>query len=241
MQIAVCDDSSIDRRLIAELLECYFKNKPVECRITEYCNGIDLLSDFQEGRWFDIVFLDIFMNHLLGMEVARRLRNMKYAGGIVFLTATPDYAVESYDVDAAGYLLKPNSYEKLSRIMDRLTLSYDAKLYHIRRRSSVLSVPYAEILFAESNNAKCILHRTGQRSYTVYKRLDEIEQELNDRRFLRCHQSFLVNMDHIRRADKQFELFTGDVVQVRQRDVKAIRRAYLDYAAHNGICPDRTQ
>ena len=65
--------------------------------------------------------------------------------------------------------------------------------------------------------------------YTIYKKLSEIEQALTDRRFLRCHQSFLVNMRYIAKADKQFELTTGDVVLIRQRSLREIRQTYLDY------------
>lgn len=63
----------------------------------------------------------------------------------------------------------------------------------------------------------------------MYKRLSEIEQELNDRCFLRCHQSFLVNMDYILRADKEFTLTNGDTVSIRQRSLKMMKKMYLDY------------
>ncbi|MDY4429835.1 LytTR family DNA-binding domain-containing protein, partial [Evtepia sp.] len=65
----------------------------------------------------------------------------------------------------------------------------------------------------------------------IYKTLNTIEKELGDRRFLRCHQSFLVNMDHIRQIDKQFLLSNGDIVPIRQRGVKPVRQAYIDYTA----------
>ena len=68
----------------------------------------------------------------------------------------------------------------------------------------------------------------------VYKRLSEIEHELQDGRFLRCHQSYLVNMDFIQLTDKQFVLTTGDTVLIRQRDLKAIRQCYLDYVSGKG-------
>ena len=67
--------------------------------------------------------------------------------------------------------------------------------------------------------------------YTVYKTLNTIEKELGDRRFLRCHQSFLVNMDHIKQIEKQFLLSNGEVVPIRQRGVKLVRQAYIDYTA----------
>ena len=131
----------------------------------------------------------------------------------------------------SGYLLKPLSLEKLSRVMDRVLQAFQAGTYAVRQRANVIRIPLHEILYVESSNSKCLLHRTPDLSYTIYKRLDEIQQELGDQRFLRCHQSYLVNMDHIVQADSQFLLDSGDAVLIRQRDRKAIRQAYLDYAA----------
>ncbi len=67
------------------------------------------------------------------------------------------------------------------------------------------------------------------KKYNIYKKLNEIESELNDSRFLRSHQSYLVNMDYIIEAGNQFQLSTGDVVLIRQRHVKEIRNQYLKY------------
>ena len=73
------------------------------------------------------------------------------------------------------------------------------------------------------------MHCRGGQSYVIYKRLTDIESELKDERFLRCHQSYLVNMDYISKIDTQFTLVTGDIVSIRQRDLKAIRQTALDY------------
>ena len=234
MRIAVCDDSSFDRELISELLHPYFFKNSLPCEVTAYDSGINLQYDVEEGSWFDIVFLDIYMGDLLGIDVARRLRRLGFEGEIIFLTASADFAVDSYDVAAAGYLLKPVSVEKLYFFMDRIIQNFDENTYPLRQRSMVIRIPYREILFVESSNSKCILHRDGGRSYVVYKRLSEIEHELQDGRFLRCHQSYLVNMDFIQLTDKQFVLTTGDTVLIRQRDLKAIRQCYLDYVSGKG-------
>ncbi|MDD6188114.1 MAG: LytTR family DNA-binding domain-containing protein [Clostridiales bacterium] len=229
MNIAVCDDNSIDRELIVSLLNMYFVNRPISNEIIQYESGVDLLYDFEDGMWFDIIFLDIYMNDLLGIDVAHKLRTLGYSRHIIFLTSTSDFAVDSYDVEALGYLLKPHSFEKLSQVMDRATRDIATNTYQIKNHSKVIMVSYHNILYVESNNSKCILHCRDGQSYAIYKRLDTIEQELNDERFLRCHQSYLVNMDYIRQIDSQFTLATGDTVLIRKRSLKAIRQTALDY------------
>lgn len=229
MRIAVCDDSSLDRDLFVALLHHYFVNKPISKEIIQYENGVDLLHDVEDDMWFDIVFLDIYMNDLLGIDVAHKLRSLGYRGHIIFLTATADFAVDSYEVEALGYLLKPQSFEKLSQVMDRAIRTMTTNTYLVKNHSKIIRVPYHEILYIESMNSKCIIHCCNEQHYVIYKRLTTIEHELNDKRFLRCHQSYLVNMDHIHQVDSQFTLVTGDTVAIRQRDLKSIRQAVLHY------------
>lgn len=229
MRIAVCDDSDLDREFIVALLHQYFVNRPIPHEIIRYESGVNLLHDYEDGMSFDIIFLDIYMNDLLGIDVAHKLRALGYDGNIIFLTATADFAVDSYDVEAMGYLLKPHSFEKLSQVMDKATRGVPTSTYQIKQHSKIVRVPYHEILYVESNNSKCILHCCTAQSYVIYKRLSTIEEELNDKRFLRCHQSYLVNMDYIRQADTRFTLTTGDTVLIRQRNLKAIRQTALDY------------
>ena len=231
MRIAICEDNEIHRDILEHLLNRYFSERPIHFELVPYQYGMNFLYDMEEGAYFDIAFLDIYMEDTMGNQIAHKLRAMGYQGKIVFLTASSDFAIESYDVDASGYLLKPLDYGKLEMVMDRITRDISPNSYQIRQRSTVTKLGYHEILYIESSNSKCILHTESGGAYTVYKTLNTIEKELGDRRFLRCHQSFLVNMDHIKQIGKQFLLSNGDYVPIRQRGVKAVRQAYIDYIA----------
>ena len=94
MKIAICDDNSLDRELICDLLRVYFSEKPFTLEIAHFENGINLLHD--------IIFLDIYMDSLLGIDVAKQLRDRDYRGEIVFVTASSDYAVDGYEVQAGA-------------------------------------------------------------------------------------------------------------------------------------------
>ena len=229
MRIAICEDNEIHRDILEHLLNRYFSERPIHFELVPYQYGMNFLYDMEEGAYFDMAFLDIYMEDTMGNQIAHKLRAMGYQGEIVFLTASSDFAIEGYDVDASGYLLKPLDYGKLEMVMDRITRNIAPSTYQIRHRTTVTKLAYHEILYIESNNSKCILHTESGESYTVYKTLNTIEKELGDRRFLRCHQSFLVNMDHIKQIGKQFLLSNGDYVPIRQRGVKAVRQAYMDY------------
>lgn len=237
MRVAVCEDNEIHRDIIEHFLNRYTMERSIPFELIQYEYGKNFLYDMEEGAYFDVVILDIYMEDIMGNELAHKLRAMGYRGEIVFLTASPDFAVESYDVDAGGYLLKPLDYDKFKMVMDRITQNVEPSTYRIQQRTTVTKVVYHEILYIESSNSKCILHTTSGGAYTVYKTLNTIEKELGDRRFLRCHQSFLVNMDHITQIDKQFLLSDGETVPIRQRGIKAARQAYMAYLASKSAVP----
>ncbi|MBQ9111388.1 MAG: response regulator transcription factor [Oscillospiraceae bacterium] len=231
MRIAICDDSQIDREVIKDFLHAYMTDRSIPNIMTEYENGRNLVDDIEEGGYYDLVFLDIYMDEMDGMCIARNLRRVGYTGKIVFLTSAAEFAVDSYEVEASGYLLKPHNYDKLSALLNRLIDRTNIGQFQVSVRNTIYSIPFAEIVYVESRNNVCILHCSDGREYTVYKKLSEIEAQLDDSRFLRCHQSYLVNMSYIAKADKQFELTTGDVVLIRQRSQKEIRSIYQEFAA----------
>ena len=231
MNIAVCDDSAMDREMVCSLLSEVFEREEMQPvpNVSSYETGLVLLDDVRDGAWFDLVLLDIYMEDHLGIDVARKLREIGFAGSIVFLTASSDFAIDGYDVGAQGYILKPASLEKLADVIGRVMRGIREQTYPIKQRGSVHRVPLREILYIESINNRCILHRCGGQTYNIYKRLDEIESELPDKRFLRCSQSFIVNMDYIIKVDRSFYLSTGDIVLIRQRSLKAMQQAYYEY------------
>ena len=86
MRIAICDDSFIDRELIAELIRHYASTQTIPFDIVPYEKGMDLLYDIEDGAWFDAVLLDIYLGDMLGLALAHRLREFGYGGSIIFLT-----------------------------------------------------------------------------------------------------------------------------------------------------------
>ncbi len=231
MEIAVCDDDTIDRNTAAQMLRHCLRAGGTGGGITCFSNGIELLYEAQDGKIFDAVFLDIYMDKMMGIDVARQLRASGYNGKIVFLTASAGFAVESYDVRAFGYILKPVTYEKIERITKELLEGFNNEVYQLRHRGEILSIDYNDIVFIESCNSKCVLHSASGETHTVYKRLCDIEDELCDSRFLRCHQSYLVNMNHIIHADKSFLTDSGETVLIRQKSLKEIKDRYFDFSA----------
>ena len=102
------------------------------------------------------------------------------------------------------------------------------RMLTVRSRDSVIRVYFDRIEFIESRNKHCIIHCSCGVTYISCQSLSSIEQVL-DRRFLRCHQSYIVNMDFIKKAGTDFVVFSGSVVPIRKRNVRAIKEKYLEY------------
>ena len=229
LRVAICDDSALERDILADFLSHYCNAHAIDYSYKMYDSGEPLYYELGDGGWFDIILLDILMDPPLGIDVARRLREIGYKGTIVFCTAALDFAPDSFEVGASGYLLKPYTPKTFERTMHRVLSDIVENTYAIKNRSQVLHIPREEIMYVESHNSQCILHQAGQKTYTLYKKLGEIEQELTAPCFLRCHQSFLVNMNYVKAVDKDFILTNDDVVLIRKKNLQELRQIYFDY------------
>ena len=214
MTIAICDDSAIDCILSKFLINEYFKKRKMTCSIITYETGTKLLSDFENGTVFDIVFMDIYVGDELGIDVAGKLRNEGYDNLLIFSTITPEYAIASYSV------------------LEHYVRDY----IRIKVRNSYVNIMYSDIIYIESRNNRCILH-TADEEYPLYMKLDDIEQQMPDEksRFLRCHRSYIINMDHVTAVDEQFRLDNGDSVLIRSRSRAQIKKTYLCYSGKGKV------
>ena len=125
MRIAIIDDFLTDLEYLRSNV-CRWADEyavPLIPGPALFENGETFLEQFQKDR-YDIIFLDIFMEGMNGMDTARRIRECDDACRLVFTTTSAEYAVDSYEVDSSYYLVKPYSYEKLSLALDRCSAAF---------------------------------------------------------------------------------------------------------------------
>lgn len=231
IRIAICDDSSIDMGIIKAFLEDYYAKKNCFCEISTFKNGEELLDTYENsGNKFHLLFLDILMDKINGMETATRIRKMDDTVKIVFCTVSPEYAVESYDVFAYGYLVKPFDAAKMRLLLDKFTKSVLGNIVsHIRVKSDYSDrlIPLNDIVFIESNDKVLLIHLKNYEVIKTYGKLANMEQQLNEEKFLRCHQSFIVNLDHVMGIDEcDFKTVIKQMVPIRKKDLYKYREIY---------------
>ena len=197
MNILICDDMPEDAEKLARLLD----QACAGADIAVFQCGADALNYVRSGAVADICFLDIIMPEMDGVELAENLRESGYKGAVVFLTASNEYAHESYKVEAFDYLIKPPSQEAVLRVLQKLEtarLSGDADGITLKVFGVARKILYREIEYAEVKNHKVYILLTDGGSVDVSAPLSDIAPRLlRDNRFAQCHASYIVNMDAI--------------------------------------------
>ncbi len=222
MRIAVCDDDERELLRVAALIEAYRHNRKAELSCTSFQGATSLLAAL-ERREYDLLLLDMLMPGVSGMEAAREIRARNSQIEIVFLSSSPEYAVESYSVRAHYYLLKPATEEKLFPILDRLmaALRKPGDALRVKTQSGLFSLPYGRIESVEVRAKKIYFCLTDGETREVAGSLADFEQALLHRPgFIKVHRSYLVNLQWIQ------ELRQGEIVTLSGRHVPISRAAY---------------
>lgn len=197
LKVVICEDDDFFRDKLKQYLEKIFEDITNNFEIITFNSGEDLLENYTED--IDIYFIDIEMNKLTGMDVARKIREVDDNAEIIFTTALVDYVHEGYEVKAYRYLMKPIDFEKLKRnvrsCLEDIRKRRENNLV-IQNKGEIFKINIEEILFVEAINKDITLY-TKNKSYNTKTNIKTIEKELNKYNFYRCHKSFLVNMKHI--------------------------------------------
>jgi DNA-binding LytR/AlgR family response regulator len=196
LKALVVDDDEIGRKELARLLTRH----GVRC-VDETATAAQALSLLME-RTYDVVFLDIQMPGLTGMEAIRVINRMPSPPSVVFVTAYPHYAVEAFEEAAFDYLLKPVSEERLVRTLERIARRQEVEApsptdrLPIEVGDRVILLDVSEIRYAVARDDYAYV-ATYDATYRTSYTLGELHRRLGPSRFLRVHRSFLVNIDHI--------------------------------------------
>lgn len=230
LRACICEDDLLHTKVLKNILVKYLKERKIACDIITYSNGLSFLNDFEEGYAYpDVLFIDIMLGDSNGVSICKELRSRGYKGTIIFVTGSNEYALDGYEVDARGYIIKPYQAKYIYNTLDRILRNSGAVAYTIKVYNQIIRIPLADILYFESQNTKCVIHCIDNVTYTIYKKLGDVEEELTGNDFLRSHRSYLVNMSAIVSAQTAFVLNNGESVPIRTKNAKQIRNEYMEY------------
>lgn len=228
MRIAVCDDEPVAAALLARQIAAYLDKTHMAYETVCFASADALLASETS---FELVFLDIRMEGISGMEAAARIRARDASCVLVFVTALQEYVYEAFAVEAADYLLKPVSQEKLDAVLARIFARLSARreaFLTVRRGPWQSVVKLDELYYCEVISRKVYLHlRESVLDY--YSSLEELEALLSAQ-FFRCHRSYLVNLRYVRSCGpSELALENGACVPVARSRRQALSEAMLAY------------
>ena len=217
LHIAICDDEKDFVDDLRELLNRYSRENGRDFKITPYYDGMELIEKYDPT--IDLIFLDIRMKMVNGLHAARHIRQRDENVGIIFLTTLTQYGLEGYKYQASGYIIKPMKYVRLKAEMDKFIArrqKADSPFLVIANDSGKYRVDLKSIRYVETYNRNLMFH-TEQENIICYKSMREIEKELEDQDFVRCHTSFMVNLFYVKGIKKlDIELITGETIPISQ-------------------------
>lgn len=243
IQIAICDDQIRELERIYSMAETYYSLHPeLNISFRKFQSGYDLLESISTRKHFDIYLLDILMPNANGIEVGTAIRESDGTAVIIYLTSSPDYALQSYQVDAGGYLLKPFGEEDLFTALDKVIAKLDAedqkRLVFQTPHDGIESIPYSHLLYLEYYQHRLLAHTTnGKTVESIYYResFKELTTSLTDSRFVKIAVSTIVNMQHIRNINsREIRLSNEERLNISRLYVTEARKTFMAYFLERG-------
>lgn len=227
-RIGICDDDV----KIAEWLERMI----TERYETEICRFtvkeiVDEIGTGKEKEFPDILILDIVLGNQNGIAIAKKIQRMNARVQIIFITGYIDYVSDVFEAQPAYLLLKPIQKEKLYAAVEKALTELkeiNRQVLELTMREKVLRIPYSEILYVESDGRYLFIHQILQTDRVTMK-LSELLPLLPEC-FLRCHQSYVINMEQIKKfSGKTVELQNGVVLPVSRSRYQKVKEIMLHY------------
>ncbi len=232
IRLAVCDDEDQCLESTKSMLEEWAVHKDIPVQIRCFSNGDALIESIASAR-ADIIFLDIMMPLLSGMDTAREIRQLDKAVKLVFLTSSPDFALESYAVKASGYIIKPVRYEQLSEILGDCTaaLSEEPKNLLLKSAFGYHKIYLRDIEYIEAQNKQVAFFLNSGPPLMVTEPLYSFENKLLVQDgFFKCHRSYIVSMPRVNSFTAgDITMKSGFRVPIARGVGKAFQDAYFAY------------
>lgn len=231
MDIAIIEDSGQELSLLERYLQTYLSNRQVYRVIDTYTSGDAFLENWP-SKSYDLIFLDILMDGISGIEVARKIRETDSECLLIFISSSKEYALQGFEVRAFDYLLKPLSEERFQKTMDlcRNELAKHIRYIEVKESRTLVKIPLGEIIYTDYYNHYIQIH-TSTRLIRSYQQFDVFSPLLLCYpQFLCCYRNCIVNMDHVASVDKHdFIMENGERVPITRGNRNAIYQQYADY------------
>ncbi len=223
VNIAIVEDEQKHIEILQDYLKQYSDEHKVAFSVTCFKDGLDIIEKYDANT--DIVFLDIQMKHLDGMSAAKKIREYDPNVVLIFITSTVQYAVQGYQVDALGYVLKPVSYVQFVQLVDkainRIEVKNKKNYIGFSTTERQVKLETSQIKYIESQRNYVIIH-TNEEDYITAGPLKKYEEMLKPYGFSKCHNAYIVNFAYVYAVDHDEVVLSDDkripISRARKKD-----------------------
>lgn len=229
MRVAICDDEKPMQTILENLLDEFGRLRNIDISIDKFDNGHDLLRVLSEKE-YEIVFMDHQMQDIDGMETSRLIRSRNNDCVIIFVSAFPEVAVDSYEVNAFRFIVKPINKEKLFKAIDDhlRSIDYD-NLLILNTNDGKWKIKMSDIIYAEAKGKHTIV-RTAQKSFEINIHMKKIEDKLPSEKFCRCQRAYIAGFAHINNHTNAEIIFdNGERAQIGKAYYSKFKNAFQEY------------
>ena len=231
LKIIVLEDEKAQLDILKKFLARYSKeNTAFEYSLTAYDRGVLLLTDYVRDA--DLIFLDIRVPDMLGIDVAKKIRKIDDKVMIIFVTSLTQYAIDGYSVNAFDYILKPLQYPsfsaKLTRALNMLSYMEPSMMLDLRTKEGGRRISADSVTYIESS-AHDIFFHSGDEVIKQWGTLSKYEEMLKDAHFARCNTSFLVNLKYVQGVRKDEVDVAGNMLPISRSRRKDFLTALARY------------
>jgi DNA-binding LytR/AlgR family response regulator len=237
LNIAICDDNIGDLSNMVSLIGDYqaLQRDKNSIHTSSFQNAFDLIASMEGGQNYDLVLLDVLMPYLTGMDAAKEIRGFNQDAKIIFMTSSPEFAVDSYSVNAYYYALKPLWKEQLFVLLDKVIAESQIHLGNsllIKSKTGLTRIYTSRLEFAEVVGRTIFYHLSDDAIIEATGTITQLENMLIDNPgFIRTHRSYIVNMEHIDTLrQREILMQTGYLVPLARANYNQVKSAYFSFA-----------
>ncbi len=233
LKISVCDDEAGERKKIADNLRAYSAahgEHGIEFDV--YSSALEMLEAFDRSGGPDIALLDICMPGMLGTELARDILRFSKNTDIIFLTTSPDYAVDAFSIHAADYICKPYTQEQFDAALERVIARREQRTWLLLRCEGELHrIALEDILYIETRDKRRVFSLASGRKLSVWSLPTQLQETIMGKKCMTmCGSSYIVNLNHVRGfSGTDLVMDDGTLIPVPRRCRSEIKQEYFDF------------
>lgn len=230
--IAIVDDEHSDSDALKKLVDAYFQQNKQAYMIHVFNSALDFIRNTENH---DIVFMDIRMDKLDGLEVARIMRKINTDSVLIFVTHMAQLAIKGYEVDALDFIVKPADQFSIGYVLDKAMKRLEgvsSTVFALKTSDGIISLSSNDIIYVEVFDHNLVYHTT-RGNYDTRGKLSDVMKKLDEKRFIMCNRSYVVNLRYVTSINNDYLVVDGTQISISKSHRKEIMQHFSNFLGDN--------